>query len=46
MFLHDVGRGTGLEGPFAIRGLDRVRSRGGIVVEYVIHYDQVDPASI
>jgi predicted SnoaL-like aldol condensation-catalyzing enzyme len=46
VFLHYVGRGTGPDGAFAIRGLDRVRTRDGIVVENVIRYDQVDPASI
>jgi len=42
VFLHYVGRGTGPDGPFAIRGMDRVRSRDGIVVENVIRYDRVD----
>ena len=42
VFLHYVGRGTGPDGPFAIRGLDRVRTRDGIVVENVIRYDQVE----
>jgi hypothetical protein len=42
VFLHYVGRGTGPDGPFAIRGLDRVRARDGIVVENVIRYDQVE----
>jgi len=46
VYLHYVGRGTGPDGPLAIRGLDRVRTRDGIVVENVIRYDQVDPASI
>jgi predicted SnoaL-like aldol condensation-catalyzing enzyme len=46
VYLHYVGRGTGPEGPLAIRGLDRVRARDGIVVENVIRYDQVDPASV
>ncbi len=41
VFLHYVGRGTGPDGPFVIRGLDRVRTRDGIVVENVIRYDQV-----
>ncbi len=45
VFLHYVGRGTGPEGPFAIRGLDRVRTRDGIVVENVIRYDQVELAT-
>ncbi|ORA14626.1 nuclear transport factor 2 family protein [Mycobacterium arosiense] len=39
VFLHYVGRGTGPDGPFRIRGLDRVRTRDGIVVENVIRYD-------
>jgi hypothetical protein len=43
IFLHHVGRGRGPNGPFAIRGLDRVRTRDGIVVENVIRYDQVEP---
>jgi SnoaL-like domain len=38
-FLHYVGRGTGPDGPIEIRGLDRVRTRDGIVVENVIRYD-------
>jgi hypothetical protein len=42
VFLHYTGRGTGPAGPFAIRGLDRVRTRDGMVVENVIRYDQVD----
>ena len=42
VYLHYVGRGTGPDGPIAIRGLDRVRTRDGIVVENVIRYDQVD----
>ncbi len=44
VYLHYVGRGTGPDGPIAIRGLDRVRTRDGIVVENVIRYDQVEPA--
>ncbi|OBF56292.1 polyketide cyclase [Mycobacterium sp. 852002-50816_SCH5313054-b] len=39
VFLHYVGRGTGPDGPFQIRGIDRVRTRDGIVVENVIRYD-------
>jgi hypothetical protein len=42
VFLHYVGRGTGPDGPMAIRGLDRVRTRDGVVVENVIRYDEVD----
>jgi hypothetical protein len=42
VFLHYIGQGTGPEGPFAIRGLDRVRTRNGMVVENVIRYDQVE----
>lgn len=42
VFLHYVGRGTGPDGPLAIRGLDRVRARDGIVVENVIRYDLVE----
>ena len=42
MFLHYVGTGTGPDGPFAMRGLDRVRTRDGMVVENVIRYDQVE----
>lgn len=38
-FLHYIGRGTGPDGPIEIRGLDRVRTRDGIVVENVIRYD-------
>lgn len=39
IFLHYTGRGTGPAGPFEIRGLDRVRTRDGMVVENVIRYD-------
>jgi len=39
VFLHYIGEGTGPAGPFRIRGLDRVRTRDGIVVENVIRYD-------
>ena len=46
VYLHYVGRGTGPDGPFAIRGLDRVRTRDGIVVENVIRYDRVELASV
>ena len=46
VFLHYVGRGTGPDGPFAIRGLDRVRTHDGIVVENVIRYDQVEADAI
>ena len=42
VFLHYVGRATGPDGPFEIRGLDRVRSRDGIVVENVIRYDPAE----
>jgi SnoaL-like domain len=41
VFLHYVGRGTGPDGPFEIRGLDRVRTRDGMVVENVIRYEPV-----
>ena len=41
VFLHYVGHGTGPDGPFEIRGLDRVRTRNGIVVENVIRYEPV-----
>ena len=41
VFLHYVGQGTGPDGPFQIRGLDRVRTRNGMVVENVIRYDPV-----
>jgi predicted SnoaL-like aldol condensation-catalyzing enzyme len=46
VYLHYVGRGTGPDGSFAIRGIDRVRTRDGVVVENVIRYDRVEPASI
>jgi hypothetical protein len=46
IFLHYTGRGTGPDGPIAIRGLDRVRTRDGLVVENVIRYDLVDIDSI
>jgi hypothetical protein len=45
VFLHYIGQGTGPDGPFAIRGLDRVRTRDGMVVENVIRYDQVDASA-
>jgi hypothetical protein len=41
VFLHYVGHGTGPDGPFEIRGLDRVRTRDGMVVENVIRYEPV-----
>jgi SnoaL-like domain len=41
VFLHYVGHGTGPDGPFEIRGLDRVRARDGVVVENVIRYEPV-----
>lgn len=37
-----MGRATGPDGPFEIRGLDRVRSRDGIVVENVVRYDPAE----
>lgn len=40
VFLHYTGTGTGPDGPFTLRGLDRVRTRDGIVVENVIRYDE------
>ena len=46
VYLHYVGRGTGPDGPFAIRGLDRVRTRDGIVIENVIRYDQAELSSV
>lgn len=42
VYLHYVGQATGPDGPFQIRGLDRVRSRNGMVVENVIRYDPVE----
>jgi SnoaL-like domain len=39
VFLHYIGEGTGPAGPFQIRGIDRVRTRDGMVVENVIRYD-------
>jgi SnoaL-like domain len=41
VFLHYIGHGTGPDGPFKIRGMDRVRTRNGIVVENVIRYEPV-----
>jgi hypothetical protein len=38
-FLHYVGYATGPNGPIEVRGLDRVRTRDGVVVENVIRYD-------
>jgi predicted SnoaL-like aldol condensation-catalyzing enzyme len=46
VYLHYVGRADGPDGPLAIRGLDRVRAVDGVVVENVIRYDLVDPASL
>jgi hypothetical protein len=42
VYLHYVGKGAGPDGPVAIRGLDRVRARNGVVVENVIRYDMVE----
>ncbi|WP_025737994.1 nuclear transport factor 2 family protein [Mycobacterium genavense] len=39
VFLHYIGRATGPDGPLQIRGIDRVRTRDGLVVENVIRYD-------
>jgi ketosteroid isomerase-like protein len=39
VFLHYIGHGTGPDGPFEIRGIDRVRTRNGMVVENVIRYE-------
>ncbi len=39
--MHYVGRGTGPEWPFEVRGIDRVRTREGMVVENVIRYEPV-----
>ena len=41
VFLHYVGHATGPDGPIEIRGIDRVRTRDGVVVENVIRYDPV-----
>lgn len=41
VFLHYIGWGTGPAGPFEIRGIDRVRTRDGIVVENVIRYEPI-----
>ncbi|MFZ0717227.1 nuclear transport factor 2 family protein [Mycobacterium sp.] len=41
VFLHYVGHATGPNGPIEIRGLDRVRTRDGMVVENVIRYNPV-----
>ncbi len=38
VFLHYTGAGTTASGPITIRGMDRVRTRDGIVVENVIRY--------
>ncbi|MDZ7882015.1 MAG: nuclear transport factor 2 family protein [Mycobacterium sp.] len=38
VFLHYTGTGTTASGPITIRGMDRVRTRDGIVVENVIRY--------
>lgn len=42
VFLHYTGTGTTASGPIAIRGMDRVRTRDGIVVENVIRYDATE----
>ena len=42
IFLHYTGTGTGPDGPFTFRGLDRVRARDGLVVENVIRYDPTE----
>jgi hypothetical protein len=36
-----LGHASGPNGPIEIRGLDRVRTRDGVVVENVIRYDPV-----
>lgn len=43
VFLHYTGTGTAASGPITIRGMDRVRTRDGIVVENVIRYDATEP---
>ncbi len=42
VFLHYVGSATGPAGPLIFRGLDRVRTRNGMVVENVIRYDPTE----
>ncbi|MGK2870283.1 MAG: nuclear transport factor 2 family protein [Mycobacterium sp.] len=42
VFLHYTGTGTAASGPITIRGMDRVRTRDGIVVENVIRYDATE----
>jgi hypothetical protein len=41
-FIRWVMQATGLHGPFEITGIDRVRVRGGLVVENVITYDTAE----
>lgn len=42
VYLHYTGKGSTPDGEVAFRGLDRVRSQDGIVVENVIRYDFVE----
>ena len=42
VFLHYTGTGTTPSGPITIRGMDRVRTRDGIVVENVIRYGDAE----
>src|ERR1700740_2762078 len=39
VYLHYIGEGNGPDGPLRIRGIDRVRTHNGMVVENVIRYD-------
>jgi ketosteroid isomerase-like protein len=41
VFVHYIGRATGPDGPVEIRGIDRIRTRNGMVVENVIRYEPV-----
>lgn len=42
VFLHYVDTATAHGEPFTIRGIDRVRSIDGVVVENVVRYDPAD----
>ncbi|UQX13281.1 nuclear transport factor 2 family protein [Candidatus Mycobacterium methanotrophicum] len=41
VFLRYIGRATGPDGPVQIRGIDRVRTRNGMVVENVTRYEPI-----
>lgn len=42
VFLHYIGSATAAGHPVTVRGIDRVRTRDGVVVENVIRYDPAE----